>query len=1055
LAGILVNFQRELTTISPYDMDYDIWNEKYVLNFYKNPDIPVISNVPDSSIIVDTTIHLDGHPKPLSVSQNPSTFEVKVEWTGETECYLDYLTIENYPSYVLHNHGMDVQIHDGIYDYVNYPAVLFYKFWDEPEIANLLPIRYTNRLVSSYFSNFQKGGLAFNYKNSSQRYLAQTDLNIERCDFYGIDPGIPIPGENNYLDSIQSKMNWYLIPHAEDAISHCNSFEKVFWLTPQAHEWLQDPPHQGEIQMREPSAYEIKLQTNLGIAFGAKGIQYYLYAKPLYPDGTPRGYGFLDDDGYGNLPLITPPIPRYIDRYGYQKWNIIKNLNAKIASQGNMLMSLTWDSSYYIHDTLPSGKYITNVQSYYTPQMQIPNYLEPHSYTQLSLFKNSTSNLNEERFFVLNRRTLPDDQRVIKVTYNKSSTNPNSYQNWTIREVGTNNYWSDGVAGFFQTTYDPAEGKLFTLEPTVNTGGDLITNETISGTNTLSGALSIKPNDTLTLSSNSTYNINNNITIDSGGVFVINQGATLNFQNGASLVVRGNLIMDANAKLNIYGENSIILYGHINCSANLNIPIFSTLELHQGSVINLNSNDTLRVNGTLSSGFDSGTSTINGGVIIFSGRSASRSSLKYCSLFNSAGIQCLNNASVTIENDSIMNSINSGIYVYNASPQINDNYIYNPLNNGIWCQSTSFSNGYWLGIQRNTIIKDSSNINYHHYQGIWIESCDGAMIGENKIKGFDWGNYNGNSCVFLWSDNPDRSNLFTSNKVGLAAGWGTSLFAGYKDGGFCDHNSFHANINYNIFCYAESWAEAAYDYWGGGHKSHVDETSAIDFYPMTDLNTDPWGGQNLAIVKPSNNSESVNYLNKPMGSVSSSTDNLSTGLWLEKTGRIDDAINFYKGLITNDKYVRIALSQLVHIKNKYAKSEIADYFGSLSRCNQKYYPMVNKLLGDMYLKNDQFDEAIAVYDNVIIKYPADYDGISARFEKLFAYLHVKNDPVTASKILSEIKGTNSKDAEVQLLIESTENLIVGNYKGMKKSANLISPNCNGSRGKGIIIKKVK
>ena len=176
-----------------------------------------------------------------------------------------------------------------------------------------------------------------------------------------------------------------------------------------------------------------------------------------------------------------------------------------------------------------------------------------------------------------------------------------------------------------------------------------------------------------------------------------------------------------------------------------------------------------------------------------------------------------------------------------------------------------------------------------------------------------------------------------------------------------------------------------------------------------------------------------------MGTVSSSDNNLSAGILLEKHGKINDAITFYKGLITNDQYVRIALSHLLGIKYKYAKTEIADYFVSLLTSNPKYYSTVKKLLGDMYLKNNQFDIAISAYDDVIKNYSTEYDGIMARFEKLLAYLHIKKDPVTASQILSEIKGINSTDKEVQLMIKSIGTLINSNSI-MEKKSNLTNDN---------------
>ena len=480
--------------------------------------------------------------------------------------------------------------------------------------------------------------------------------------------------------------------------------------------------------------------------------------------------------------------------------------------------------------------------------------------------------------------------------------------------------------------------------------------------------------------------ISENITVASGVTLTISAGATLRFADGCSLIVNGVL-------------------SAVGTSTN---PITFTSS--------------------------SNNSAGNWGYITLDGSGASSSNLNHVNIRYGEGIQCLNGANATIQN-SYIGTCTNGIIVNDAYPQILNDTIYNPVSNGIWCQSTAFSNGYWIGIAGNAIIKDGSETDYYQQgQGIWIENCDSPVIGTNIVKGFDWGIYNGNSCVFFATDSV-RNNLVIKNLHGVAAQWGTTLFAGDEGDGFCVNNSFHDNT-YNIICANESWTEAGYNYWGDGHRSYSDG-SEIDFY--SDLYTDPWGGQNLAVVKPGSKF-GLNHINKTMGSISSSTDSLSMGFLLEKQGRISDAIVFYKNLIANDNHMRIALSQLVHIKNKYTRSELVDYFISLLPNNPKHYPNVKKLLGDIYLKNSQFDDALIAYDAVIKIDSAGYDGIMARFEKLFAYLNIKKNLTLATGILSDIKAINSKDLEVQMLIKGAESLINGTPKGMNKSENLAGVN---------------
>jgi hypothetical protein len=203
-----------------------------------------------------------------------------------------------------------------------------------------------------------------------------------------------------------------------------------------------------------------------------------------------------------------------------------------------------------------------------------------------------------------------------------------------------------------------------------------------------------------------------------------------------------------------------------------------------------------------------------------------------------------------------------------------------------------------------------------------------------------------------------------------------------------------------------------------------------------DLQNDPWETQNIASVKPPN-SNSDEIPNKSTGSDSSSTFNPSQGMVLEDQGKIIDAVNFNKELIANGKFEKIALSQLARIKNQYNRNGIAEYFDSLSG-NQKYYPIVNKLAGDAFLRNDQFENAINAYNNVIRTDSSGEEGISARFEELYAYLIIKKDISTAYNILNNIKGINSRSPEVLRRIKNAEHLIDGSNKTMNKNAKLVS-----------------
>src|SRR5690606_29996287 len=91
------------------------------------------------------------------------------------------------------------------------------------------------------------------------------------------------------------------------------------------------------------------------------------------------------------------------------------------------------------------------------------------------------------------------------------------------------------------TTTLRGDAKLYRVTPVVHYGGDLIYDETISGTNTLTESdLKIKDGARLTVSG--TYNIERDIIVEQGGELVLNAGAQLVFSGNARLTVHGNLV---------------------------------------------------------------------------------------------------------------------------------------------------------------------------------------------------------------------------------------------------------------------------------------------------------------------------------------------------------------------------------------------------------------------------------------------------------------------------------------------------------------------------------
>jgi parallel beta-helix repeat protein len=649
------------------------------------------------------------------------------------------------------------------------------------------------------------------------------------------------------------------------------------------------------------------------------------------------------------------------DLYYYLKDNLFPRLKGRL---GAKLLELNYTGDYLQRRYfIPYQNPTIPVQNYGYLTLGHPDE-EANTMNWHAGFFDRTNNTDDKYFMLVN--LLPESSNSIYVTI-------------TPPTMGYINYFLRNVEGYFDTTfstqvnrtitYVPGEGYLYEVGPVIKYGGSIRYNETISGTVNLNGALSIKGGDTLTLANNSTYNINKDITIDSGAVFLIQSGSHLNFNYGASINVKGSFLVEGT------NQNRI----HITFS------------------------DT------------SG----NDGLIVFDSSNSANSIINNAIINNCSLIKCLNGANITIENCTLINSEN-GIYCYDSYPQIIHNNIDDPVGNGIWCQSGDWTN-YPL-IFQNTITKLQNN--YHNNEGIMIADLGYAMIATNQLKGFHFGLYAVGStvmCLDNLGNSPYPNNLITDNLEGITA-IGSTIYAGSDIDYIGNYNSIYSN-GCNVASYLGSYIEAGFDYWGGSHNECLDGSSAIYFGNNLDLETDPWESENINESNPTKIFTSANHLSKSMGSDSSSNLKLSAGLLLEKQGRVDDAINYYKNLIINDHFVGLALSQLVRIKYKYGKNEIVNYLGNLLTGNHKYYSTVKKLQGDMYLHDKQFDNAISIYDNVIKNFPLEYDGVSARFEKFFAFLNIKKDKTKALKVLSEIKSLGLTDTVFLIKIRMAESLL--------------------------------
>jgi hypothetical protein len=357
------------------------------------------------------------------------------------------------------------------------------------------------------------------------------------------------------------------------------------------------------------------------------------------------------------------------------------------------------------------------------------------------------------------------------------------------------------------------------------------------------------------------------------------------------------------------------------------------------------------------------------GSIIFDGALASGSVLKQVTLKHGTGIQCLNGANVDIEH-STLDTGSNGIYIYNSAPRIFANKIINPAGNGIYGQAFLQR----PSIERNTISKLN---NPQNASGIYLTNGSRPTITSNDVNGFDYGAYiGGGSTAYFFNFidyfhyiTPAINNRFTNNNIGICADSTSTIYAGggpytINGGG----NGIYNNNNWNAEALANSHIYADNNYWGGGSQNNYKDTLSKIVISDT-LSYNPWEDSESKKNNPGGNA--VNQLKKL-------TDEISAGLLLEQNGQVDEAISFYKDLISRDRHVQFSLSELLNIYIMYSRNEILTYFnGFLS--NNRYYFQVKKLLADFRIRNNEFTSGISAYNEIINNNPSTPEVINAKF----------------------------------------------------------------------------
>ncbi|MDR3666538.1 MAG: right-handed parallel beta-helix repeat-containing protein, partial [Ignavibacteriaceae bacterium] len=459
------------------------------------------------------------------------------------------------------------------------------------------------------------------------------------------------------------------------------------------------------------------------------------------------------------------------------------------------------------------------------------------------------------------------------------------------------------------------------------------------------------------------------------------------------------------------------LNGNVAVTGNVTTPTNVTLTISPGTNMKFASGCSLTINGPCKAvgsssqpvtftSLSGSTTPGSWGSVIFNAR---RNDLYYDSLDHALvtygnGIQCRNGTQVTISNSQI-NNCTYGFNLYQADAQILNNTVENPAQEGIYMDCP-----YYQPIILGNIIRRTTDpVNYAGFYAYG----SGPEVINNYISGFYTGALFSSSYIESGQFSPGGcNNEITGNVVGLRADHVSLILLGGDCGGggtIVPNNSIFGNTSYDLSICDTSLAEGGPNYFGAApYNFDIDASSSVDFDTYGEWTSNPCGGSSKITNDPHLAHSS---LKKTV------TDNLLSGQLLEKQGRIDDAIAFYLELINNNDHVRFALLKLAFIMKKYSKPEITTSLENLLTTSNNNYCKIKNTLGNIYLQSNRFDDAITAFNDAIDHSSTDYDGINARFGKLFGYLNIGCNIPMASQVLSNIKGLNLTDNETLIRIK--------------------------------------
>ncbi|MDP3149200.1 MAG: right-handed parallel beta-helix repeat-containing protein [Ignavibacteria bacterium] len=474
----------------------------------------------------------------------------------------------------------------------------------------------------------------------------------------------------------------------------------------------------------------------------------------------------------------------------------------------------------------------------------------------------------------------------------------------------------------------------------------LTENKTLTGTNLVTGVVTVPSGKTLTVAANAVLNFKHNGSLIVNGTLVVQSGASLRFTNGAYLTINGTL----------------------------NATGISTNKITFDRI---------------------GTTGTWGGIVFNSGSSGS---VEYCNIYHATnGITCsstlpmiryntiANNATGiyvsnvgTPSNEISYNTIQSntyqGISLYYASPKIYSNTISGNAYYGISCRY--YSSPYLYG---NTITgHTSSALSCYYYSS--------ARLVPWNAYGYYWG--------------AGRNKIKNNTGNGISAAYMSNLYLGSSPYG--GHNSIFNNTGRELSAYYNCNIMAEINYWG----TPLDTTefyayqSTIDYTPADTID---WNPDNQSIVRGPNGISNLSTTN-------SVKSDLDKAYGLQSEGKFDEAIAVYDSYInansTDSKsaYALVRIDECYKLSGKEGAATYLDNTIKTKANKSNELDAVSLELKNQYLIQDKrFEEAVNNLNKLAVTYKTNKEVEKhSLFNAGYVYLTYLNDYKNATDKFDEL-----------------------------------------------------